>query len=341
MNAKRWTAIGLSLVVFISSLIISAAGNWFIGGDEGEVLTLWEELFAVGLSETIQRDGDPFNRIAVLDVSGIILNTSSGYLSVPEYNHAKMLNDLETIRNDTTIKAVILRVNSPGGGVYESAELNAKMNEVMAEKDIPLYVVMESMAASGGYYIAANAEKIFASADTITGSIGVIMSGLNYSGLMEKYGVSDLTIKSGDLKDMGSPTRPTTDRELEVLQGLIDSMYERFVDVVSEGRNMDRDMVYSLADGRIYDGYQAKEAGLVDELGFYEDALKDLETAYGLENAQIISYELTQLNLLSDMLINTSRFLNPRQNIDVNLSGIELPTSWQEQRGFMYIFGGY
>ena len=142
------------------------------------------------------------------------------------------------------------------------------------------------LAASGGYYISAQADKIFATEETVTGSIGVIMSGLNYSGLLEKLGVEDTTVKSGALKDMGSGTRPETKEEEAVLQAYIDSAYSRFVAIVSEGRNKSEEEVKKIADGRIYDGVQAKEVGLVDELGFPEDALKAMRKEQQLEDAE-------------------------------------------------------
>lgn len=340
MNAKRWTAVGLSIAVFVSSLIISAAGSFLMTDTGDEAVSMWEEMFMEGMSETVLEEGDMFNRIAVLNVSGVIMDVSGSYFAPLEYDHNKLLDDLMRIKADDSVKAIMLRVNSPGGGVYESAELNRRIYEVAEEKDIPVYVSMESMAASGGYYIAAQADKIYASEDTITGSIGVIMSGINYSGLMEDYGVSDLTVKSGDLKDMGSPKRPTTDKDLEVMQGLVDSMYERFVDVVEKGRGMDRETVYKIADGRIYDGKQALDHGLIDELAYYEEALEALQTDHGLEGAQIFTYDLGELDFLTYFMGSASKLI-PGQNLDVNLGGVQLPSSWQEQKGFMYIYGGY
>jgi protease-4 len=276
MNSKRWIAIGLSVAVFVSSLIISAAGSWIAKDTNDEAISIWEELLAEEVLETVLEEGDALKRIVVVDVSGTIMDSSASYFAPLEYDHNKILDDLNRIKEDDTIKAILLKVNSPGGGVYESSELNRRIYEVAEAKDLPVYVSMESMAASGGYYISAKADKIYAAADTITGSIGVIMSGVNYSELMDNYGVSDVTVKSGDLKDMGSSTRPTTEEDLKVMQGLVDSMYERFVDVVEEGRGMDRSKVYEIADGRVYDGYQALEIGLIDELGYYDEALEAL-----------------------------------------------------------------
>ncbi len=337
MNSKRWIAVGLSIVVFFSSLVISFVGR--ILTQDAEKTSFWEELMKDSITETVIREGAYDERIALFNVRGVIMNMEESYFSVPQYNHQRILESLETVKNDETIKGIILRVDSPGGGVYESAQLSDKIREVKAARDIPIYVVMESMAASGGYYISAYADKIYATNETITGSIGVIMSGMNYAGLLEKMGVEDMTIKSGDMKDVGSSTREITQKDLDVLQGLVDSMYERFVDVVSEGRELDRDYVYEIADGRIYDGAQAKDNGLVDDIGYYEEALEDFEVEYGLENAQIITYDQVELDMFSQWFMKTSKIVNLGQ--EINVGNIELPATWKEKSGFMYMYRGY
>jgi protease-4 len=337
MNSKRWIAVGLSLVVFFSSLVISFVGK--ILTQDVDTRSFWEEFMSDAISETIVREGSFDERIAVFNVRGMIMNMEESYFSVPQYNHQRILESLDTVKNDDTIKGIILRIDSPGGGVYESAELSDKIREVKKVRDIPIYVVMESMAASGGYYIAAYADQIYASNETITGSIGVIMSGMNFAGLMDKLGVEDMTIKSGEMKDVGSSTRELTDKDYEILQGLVDSMYERFVDVVSEGRGMEREDVYELADGRIYDGVQAQKNGLVDQIGYYEEALEEFETAYGLENAQIITYDQAELDIFGQLFMKTSKLKSFGQ--EINLGNIELPATWKEQSGFMYLYRGY
>lgn len=336
MNVKRWLAIGLAVVVFFSSLLISAIGN--VLTKDVEKTSLWESIMSETMSENILREGLTEQRIVVVEVTGIMLQGTQNYFTTQSYNHQKILSDLDQIIEDTSIKAVVIKVDTPGGGVYESAELRDKIKEMKELRDIPIYVVMESMATSGGYYISADADKIFASKETITGSIGVIMSGLNLSGLMEKYGVEDMTIKSGDLKDVGSATRPTTEEDLGVLQDLVDSMYERFVDVVADGRNMDRALVYEIADGRIYDGEQALDVGLIDAIGYYNQAMLDLESAYELENAQIFSYSSSEFPFLNDFMTEITMMIRGK-NLgslgDINISGIN------SKQGFMYIYGGY
>ena len=166
------------------------------------------------------------------------------------------------IKEDDTIKAVVLQVNSPGGGVVESAQIYDKIKEVQEEIGIPFYVSMGSMAASGGYYISAPADKIFVNKETMTGSIGVIMESVNYGKLAEKYGVDFVTIKTGPYKDIMSPTRDMTEDERAMLQDMINESYESFVDIIEEGRGMTEAEVKKVADGRIMNGRQAIEAGL-------------------------------------------------------------------------------
>jgi len=336
LNTKRWLAIGLAVVVFFSSLLISTIGN--VLTKDVEETSLWELLMSDAMSENILREGLADQRIVVVEVTGIMLQGTQSYFTSPSYNHQKILSDLDRIIEDTSIKAVVIRVDSPGGGVYESAELRDKIKEMKELREIPIYVVMESMATSGGYYISADADKIFASKESITGSIGVIMSGLNLSGLMEKYGVEDTTVKSGDLKDVGSAMRPATEEDIKVLQDLVDSMYERFVDVVADGRNMDRSLVYKLADGRIYDGEQALEVGLIDAIGYYDQAMLDLESTYELENAQIFAYSSSEFPFLDEFMTEMTMLVRSRNmgSIgDINISGIN------SKQGFMYIYGGY
>ena len=337
MNTKRWIAVGLSIVVFFSSLVVSFVGKMIT--QDVDTSSFWEELMSDTLNETVLREGNMDERIAVFNVRGTIMNMQESFFSVPQYNHQRILESLEAVKSDETIKGIIIRIDSPGGGVYESAELSDKILEVKKEREIPIYVVMESMAASGGYYIAASADQIYATTETITGSIGVIMSGMNYSGLMDKLGVEDMTIKSGDMKDVGSSTREVTEEDLEVLQSLVDSMYERFVDVVVNGRGLERDYVYALADGRIYDGAQAQENGLVDKIGYYEDALEAFELEYSLQGAEIITYDQVELDMFGQLFMKTSRLLNSNQ--EINIGSIELPATWKEKSGFMYMYGGY
>lgn len=278
--------IGLLLVCAVLPLgmfaLLLAAGS---GTASGIALpaSRWEE-------EIISGTG--IERVLVLEVNGVIgLDTpdfSGQQLTTEQY-----ITQIRQAAADQRIRAVVLRINSPGGGVVASNEIHAALLEYR-ETGKPLIVSMGATAASGGYYIATAAEKIYANPDTFTGSLGVIISLLNYEETLEMVGVEQLVFKSGELKDIGSPTRELTAEERQVLQGIVDQAYEGFVDVIVAGRNLTRERVLEIADGRIYTGLQAQELGLVDELGNRDDAIAEAKNLAGLpDDALVVRYSTT------------------------------------------------
>ncbi|EOF7812067.1 signal peptide peptidase SppA [Listeria monocytogenes] len=293
MNAKRWVALGIVFALLIVSALAKFTSSQIASTEESSP-TFVGSLFAdTGeLTETVIEEGGD-DTIAVLSVDGTIQDTgdSGSLLGGGGYDHSFFMQQLEQVRNDDYIQGVLLYVNSPGGGVMESAQIRDKILQIQKERNIPFYVSMGSMAASGGYYISAPADKIFASKETLTGSLGVIMQGYDYSELMKKLGVSDNTIKSGEYKDIMSGTRPMTEDEKKIMQSMIDDSYNEFVKVVAKGRGMSAEKVRKIADGRIYDGRQAKENGLIDEFGYQEDALEALKKEQGLADATVIQYD--------------------------------------------------
>lgn len=184
----------------------------------------------------------------------------------------KVTDWIRTLRNDASIKGVLVRIDSPGGAVAPSQEMYMALKRLSAVK--PVVVSMGSVAASGGYYIAVGADKIVANPATLTGSIGVKMELANMQGLMDKLGVTHNALTSGDLKNAGSPFQPMTEKERAYLQNIIMDMYEQFVSAIAEGRNMSVEDVKKVADGRAITGRAAKELGLVDKLGDMETATK-------------------------------------------------------------------
>lgn len=208
--------------------------------------------------------------VAVIQVSGAIMSgSSSTTLSGSVVGADTIVKLIERAGDDSDVKALVLRVNSPGGGVVASDEIH----HALVQLDKPIVVSMGELAASGGYYISAPAEYIFATPHTLTGSIGVISEFISAEELMDEVGVSVEVVKSGRVKDFGSPYREMTDEERAYWQALIDETYEGFVGVVAEGRGMEPEDVRKLADGRIYTGQQALDLGLVDALGYYKDAV--------------------------------------------------------------------
>jgi protease-4 len=192
----------------------------------------------------------------------------------PIYQSQPVLDQLEKVENNPSIKAILLRLETPGGGVAASQEVYQRLAYLRDTKRIPIVASMSGVAASGGYYIALGADTIVANPGTITGSIGVIGQFPVWDKLADKIGVKLETVKSGKFKDVPSPARPLSPDERDYMQSLINDMYQQFVAVVAHERHMEGAQVELLADGRVYTGRQALEAGLIDLLGTPDDALK-------------------------------------------------------------------
>ncbi|HCM89093.1 MULTISPECIES: signal peptide peptidase SppA [Vagococcus] len=344
MNKRRWVAVGIASSLLVLSLIVASIPG---KAPEEEVPNTLKGLNKVfygsnQLTEDILEEGNSGKKIVKLTVEGAISDTGeSNLFSKETYNHQNFLTQIKKIQEDRSVKGVLLEVNSPGGGVYESAEIAKELNKIK-EKKVPIYTSFKNMAASGGYYISANSDKIFATEETTTGSIGVIISGLNISGLLEKLGVSDATYKSGALKDMMSPNRKPTEEDEKVLQDFVMATYDRFVNIVAEGRGMSVPEVKKIADGRIYDGNQALKIGLIDELGYPEDALNALKKDKKLEDAQIVSYKNDVNNFASSWLgIKMAEWQGIKAtNSDQIVSTIEKLGNSEAPKP-MYYYGGY
>ncbi|WP_455662706.1 signal peptide peptidase SppA [Pradoshia sp.] len=281
MNKKRWLALGIAAVIFFASILTNSI-SLLASSDE-----TMSEFFAA--EETVIEEGDYEQKIVILDIDGTIMDTgdSSSFLSAEGYNHQTLLEHLDTVAEDDTISGLVLEVNSPGGGVHESAEIHRKI-QAIKEAGKPVYVSMGSMAASGGYYVSAPADQIYASPETLTGSLGVIMQSYNFEGFAEKYGIEMVTIKSGEFKDIGNSFRDMTDEEKKIMQSLVNNSYDQFVDVIAKGRGMSEEEVRKVADGRIYDGRQAMELNLVDKLGYLDDAIAGMKKNEKLEDSAVV-----------------------------------------------------
>jgi len=201
-------------------------------------------------------------KIALIRVEGVILDSK------------EILDELEQFEKNPSVKALLLRIDSPGGAVAPSQEIYEEVKKLREKGEIKVVASMGSVAASGGYYIAAATDKIVANPGTLTGSIGVILELANVEGLLEKIGVKSVVIKSGANKDLGSPFRTMSPQEQKLLQSVLDDVHDQFIEAVAEGRGMSEEEVRPLADGRIFSGRQAKEMGLVDELGNLQDAIQ-------------------------------------------------------------------
>lgn len=228
--------------------------------------------------------------IGVLEIHG----TMSSDGTDAAYNQQWLLEQIDNMIYDTDNKGLMLSIDTPGGSVYTVDELYLKIKEYQEETMRPVYAYMESMAASGGYYVAAPADMIYANRNCWTGSIGVTIGTIyDISEFLEELGVTTVTITAGDNKAMGSSVEKLTDEQKAIYQSLVDEAYDQFVDVVAEGREMSLNRVEKLADGRIYTAKQAKEKGLVDEIATREEAITAMMTENELEHCQsfIFSYE--------------------------------------------------
>ena len=224
-------------------------------------------LAIVGLAAVLDRVGSGVGMnvglgpsVAVVELTGEIRDAE------------QLVESLVSLRKDAQVVSVVLRIDSPGGGVAPSQELYEEIVRLREVK--PVVATLGNIAASGGYYVAAATNVIVAAPGTLTGSIGVIMEFRQLQGLAEKIGLTEQVVKSGPYKDIGHPLRPMTDAERKLLQGMVDDVYQQFVDAVATGRNLDAARVRALADGRLYSGAQAKAAGLVDELGGLNTAVR-------------------------------------------------------------------
>jgi protease IV len=220
--------------------------------------------FFVLLGIISRMDSNPLakgNKVAVIPVSGLIADSEP------------VIESLKKFGKDDSVKAIVLRINSPGGGVGPSQEIYEEVRKLRSKK--PVLSSLGALAASGGYYIACATQKVFANPGTVTGSIGVIMPFMNVRELVEKIGIKGMTVKSGEFKDIGSPLRDMRPEERALLQGVVDNVHLQFVDAVAQGRGLRPEDVKKIADGRVFTGEQAKALGLVDVLGNLEDAVAE------------------------------------------------------------------
>ncbi len=216
----------------------------------------------------------------------------------------RILAKLKKIRKSPDVKAVVIRVNSPGGSVGAVQEIYEEINK-LRDNGKKVVVSMGDVAASGGYYIACAADKIVANPGTITGSIGVIARLGNVQELFKKIGISTIVIKSGEHKDIGSPTRAMTEEEKKILQGLIDNSYNQFVKAVMEGRDKSYEDVLNFADGSIFTGEQALAKGMIDELGNFEDAILVAAKLAGIKDEPDIYRDYNPFERFIDMFGQT------------------------------------
>ncbi|MEE8640438.1 MAG: signal peptide peptidase SppA [bacterium] len=314
MSSKRWWLMGGGAALFALLMIIVASA------------VLYRFLPEIKAYSPIGK------KIAVLDIRGSIISSEDTIKIIHSY------------RDDPTVAAVVLYIDSPGGGVAPSQEIYAELLQ-LKEKDKKVYAYMSNLGASGGYYVACASDKIYASPGTLTGSIGVILTFINVEGLFGKIGLSSKTIKSGRYKDIGSPFRPMTPEEEALLGETVDDVYEQFLDTVVEARRdaisdkledagvekptkyRVRRYVMEYADGRIFSGRQAQELGFVDELSNFQKCLKDVAREIGVKGRPTIVRKKTKERSLYDVLFGRVR---------AELLGLGEPTTRVELKYSLY-----
>ncbi len=297
---------------------------------------LFEDYTAPLKEFTLSGDGD--SKIAIVAVSGVLNNKPAESFVFAKPSMVKeTVARLGKAASDRDVKALLLKVDSPGGSVTASDILHHEIVKFKTRRpDVKIVVAMMDVAASGGYYIAAAGHRIVAHPTTVTGSIGVIFVRPDLSGLLEMIGTRTLVTKSGPLKDMGSPFRPATDEENKLFQNMIDEYYDRFVDVVVEGRGLPEDRVRAIADGRIYTGRQAMELGLVDRIGYLNDAVDEARAVAGLDDqARLVVYRRSETaDQSAENMVVRSPSTKTRSLIDLGLDRL-LPCA---RTGFYYLW---
>jgi protease-4 len=271
--------------------------------------------------------GEGRDKVLLLDISGIISSQESSSLLPSKKGPgllARVREELDRARTDKNVKALVLRINSPGGGVTASDMLYHEIRKYKQDTGVKVLAHFMDMGTSGAYYTALAADRITAQPTSVTGSIGVIMFRIDATGLMQKIGVQTYEITSGEKKGMGSPFRILSPEERGIFQGVVDSLQERFVNTVVEGRSLPPDTVKKLADGRIYTSQEAKTAGLLDGIGYLDDAIDQVKKLAGLEQARVVTY------------IRPGEY---RANLySVNLISIDMGEMVQPGVSFMYLW---
>jgi len=244
------------------------------------------------------------DKIGVVDLEGVITSPNP------------VVQQLKKFADDDSIKAIIIHVNSPGGGVAASEEIYSEVKRIRDEKKKRIVASIETVGASGAYYVSSAANKIYADNGSVVGSIGVIAQWVNYAELLQWAKLKDITMKAGEFKDTGSPTRDMTAAEREYLQGMIDNMHAQFIKAVADGRNMKFEDVKSIANGKVWTGQQALPMKLIDQLADFQAAVDDTAKAVGIKGEPVLVKPDRDRKTLSDLLFgDLSEWLPTKEKI--------------------------
>ncbi|MGA2855289.1 MAG: signal peptide peptidase SppA [Candidatus Sulfotelmatobacter sp.] len=255
------------------------------------------------------------DRIGVVDLDGVILSPQP------------VVGQLKKFGDDSSIKAIILHVNSPGGGVAASEEIYREVKRIRTEKKKKIVVSIESVGASGAYYVASASDKIYADQGSIVGSIGVIAQWVNYGDLLKWAKLKDVVIKTGEFKDTGNPARDLTPAEQAYMQSLIDNMFAQFIQAVADGRGLKYEEVKSFANGKVWSGEQAMSMKLIDSVGDFETAVAETAKSVGIKGEPtLVRPEKERKTLLDLLLGDVSQYLPSREKM------------LEQQVGFYYLW---
>ena len=274
MKRKR-VLVGLGVIALLLVTLFSVL--YFIGRQSGK-----PGQFAFG------------DKIAIIEIRGVIAQSSG------------IIEEIQQYAEEDEVKAIIFRIDSPGGGVGPSQEIHREILKMKTKSKKKVVASMGSVAASGGYYVACASDLIIANPGTITGSIGVLMEFTNIEELFKKIGIKGIVLKSGEHKDIGSPFREMTADERRIIQTVIDNVHQQFIQAVAEGRKLDRTKVVEIADGRILTGEQAKQLGLVDQMGNLQDAIEVTAKMAGIEGKPTVIYPKKRFSLLGLLIKETT-----------------------------------
>lgn len=309
--------IGFFLVILAIFTVIAA----FSGGNDSSSSAINFN----NSNEAVYKDYGGEEKIALINLTGEIVESESQDLlggGVSGITPDGVYNLLKTVKADEKVKGLVLNISSPGGSPVASDRIFQEIVDFKNETKIPVVVLMGDVVASGGYYISAPADFIYANPSTITGSIGVILQTYNLSGLYEKIGVKKETFKSGKYKDILNDSREITPEEREMINGLMKDTYENFLARVSQGRKMDIEEVRKLAEGKIYSGISAKEIGLVDEVGTLNDAILKSAKLAGLKKFKVVKFKST--SILEEVL-GQIKFAARNTGVNLGIVGINQP----------------
>jgi len=269
-------------------------------------------LHAGGASAGIGGFGD---RIGVVDLEGVILSPHP------------VVDELKKFGDDSSIKAIILHVNSPGGGVAASEEIYREVKRIRSEKKKKIVASIETVGASGAFYVASACDKVYADSGSIVGSIGVIAQWVNYGELLKWAKLKDVVIKTGEFKDTGNPARDLTPSEQAYMQSLIDNMFAQFIKAVADGRGLKYDDVKSIANGKVWTGEQALPMKLIDKMGDFQAAVDDTAKSVGISGEPTLVHPEKDRRTLLDLLTgDVSQYIPSREKL------------MEQQVGFYYLW---